>query len=132
MSGSSSSSLDSVNVQSTVAFENIMMTYTLESSVSTSNDDNGDEHDDMSIGDHDELNPQAQVDACCIKHNFTDKEMIYLLRGVAKMGENSWPQIYEHYKDKFDSDKTPDDLEIRYLQIKNCKYAKLLYKHIFH
>jgi hypothetical protein len=130
---SSSSSLASDRVQFDVAFDNVMMAFTLESDVNTSSGDDDDELgvDDDNIDDYDELNQQTSLVAGNLKHNFSDKEMYYLLRGVTKMGVESWSQIYEYYKNKFDSDKTPNDLQTRYEQMKNSKYSKLLYKHIF-
>jgi hypothetical protein len=141
-SSSSSSSLASDEARFNVAFDNIIMTYTLESDVNISSDDEDqadnvkDNHDDAEIDDHDELNKQAQAANVSILSslnlNFSDKEMYYLFRGVTKFGEENWPTIYDKYKNKFSSDKTPNALQLRYAQIKNSKYSKLLFKHIFH
>jgi hypothetical protein len=128
----SSSSLASDEVEFSVAFDNVMLAFSLESDVATSNDNAGEtvvDNDD--VDDNDELN-ESTTQHVCTSHNFNDREMYYLLRGVKKFGEESWSQIFNYYKEKFENDKTADELQIRYIEIKNCKYSKLLFKHIYH
>jgi hypothetical protein len=127
----SGSSIESEEAQFHVAFDNVMLAMSLESDVETSNDNVDETVVELEdVDDNDELNENT-FQHVCIKHNFNDREMYYLLRGVKKFGEESWSQIFDYYKEKFENDKTADDLQIRFMQVKSCKYSKLLYKHIF-